>query len=248
MIRLEDVDKRFDGRLVLDGVNLHVKPGTITTIAGATGAGKSLLVRIMVGLERPEKGSVVVDGQNLVTATPSRLGRVLRRTGVMLEEPALLDHLTLGENVAFPLRVNLKLTEKEIQDVVLERLGEVGLLGEEDRYPRDMPKDALKRVSLARALALDPSILILDQPSAGLDPAEGWYLDHLLLRLHAEAGLTCVMMREDLHRAFDYSDEIFLMYRGKVISHGVPADIRRDPDHLIQRYMERSLGGPTPVR
>jgi phospholipid/cholesterol/gamma-HCH transport system ATP-binding protein len=242
MISIKDVKKQYGGELVLDRVNLEVKKNSVSTIIGGSGEGKSVLLRLMIGLEPPDSGEIFIDGDNIVGMRESELNRIRRRFGVLFQDSALFDFLTVGENVAFPVREHLKLSEQEIQDIVLDKLASVGLLGEEDKTPEQLSGGMRKRVALARALALDPDIVFFDEPTTGLDPVTSTVIFNLILKTHSERPVTYVLVSHDVKRALEFSQEVMMLYRGQIVAHGKPSEIRKDPDHPIQRFMEGTFG------
>jgi phospholipid/cholesterol/gamma-HCH transport system ATP-binding protein len=248
MIEVRDLVKRYGGQTVLDRVSLVVPKDSITSLVGPSGEGKSVLLRLMIGLETPDSGEILIDGENIVGMRMNVLNRIRRRCGVLFQDAALFDYLSVGENVAFPIREHKKLTEKEIQDIVLEKLAEVGLLGEEDKKPAQLSGGMRKRVGLARALALDPELVFFDEPTSGLDPVTGAYITNLIIKTHWERPVTYVVVSHDVKKVLEISDEVMMLYRGKIIARGTPDEIGSDPDHVIQRFMDGSFGGPMPVR
>ncbi len=248
MIQLKNVRKSFGATEVLKGISLSVPANSIAAIVGGTGTGKSLLLKLMTGLEVPDGGSVTIDGENLLTLQTAGLDRVRRRFGFQFQDPALFAHLTVGENVAFALRSRLHLSESEIQNIVLEKLADVGLLGQEEKFPEEVDPGARKRTGLARALALNPEIVLLDEPTLGLDPVTGWYVVNLIVRTHWERPCTMVIVTEEADRFVDVSDQVMLVQHGRIVAEGSPEEIRHDADHLIRRYMDGSFAWPVPAR
>lgn len=248
MIQLKDVTKRFGPQVVLDGVNLVVEKNSVTTIVGASGEGKSVLLSIMIGLEPPDTGEIMIDGENIVGMKESQLDKIRRRFGVLFQEGALFDYLTVGQNVAFPIREHLKLPEKEIQDIVMEKLASVGLLGEEDKTPEQLSGGMRKRAALARALALEPDIVFFDEPTTGLDPVTSTVIFNLILKTHLERPVTYVLVSHDVKSALEYSDVVMMMYRGKILAQGAPSVIKNDPGHPILRFMEGAFGASLAMR
>jgi phospholipid/cholesterol/gamma-HCH transport system ATP-binding protein len=248
MIELRNVVKRLGSRTILDGTSLHVPKRAVFSIVGPTGVGKAMLLRLMVGLETPDHGEIMVDGDNIVGLSQGALCRLRRRFGFLFQEAALLDHLTVGENVALPIREHLILSESEVQDLVLEKLAEVGLLGEEDKKPSQLSIGMRRRVAFARALALDPDVVFVDEPAVGLDPATASYLFNLIVKTHWEKSLTYIIVTHNVRMALDVSDEILMLFRGKIAAKGTPDQIWNDPKHLIHRFMHGTFGGPIPFR
>jgi phospholipid/cholesterol/gamma-HCH transport system ATP-binding protein len=242
MISIKDVRKQYGEEVVLDRVNLEIRKNSVSTIIGGSGQGKSVLLRLMIGLEPPDSGEILIDGDNIVGMRESELNRIRRRFGVLFQDSALFDFLTVGENVAFPVREHLKLSEQEIRDIVLDKLASVGLLGEEDKTPEQLSGGMRKRVALARALALDPDIVFFDEPTTGLDPVTSTVIFNLILKTHSERPVTYVLVSHDVNRALEFSQEVMMLYRGQIVAQGKPSEIRKDPDHPIQRFMEGTFG------
>ncbi|AFM27419.1 ABC transporter ATP-binding protein [Desulfomonile tiedjei] len=242
MISIKDVRKQYGEEVVLDRVNLEIKKNSVSTIIGGSGEGKSVLLRLMIGLEPPDSGEILIDGDNIVGMRESELNRIRRRFGVLFQDSALFDFLTVGENVAFPVREHLKLSEQEIQNIVQDKLAGVGLSGEEDKTPEQLSGGMRKRVALARALALDPDIVFFDEPTTGLDPVTSTVIFNLILKTHSERPVTYVLVSHDVQRALEFSQEVMMLYGGQIVAHGKPSEIRKDPDHPIQRFMEGTFG------
>jgi phospholipid/cholesterol/gamma-HCH transport system ATP-binding protein len=242
MIKMRDVRKQYGEQVVLDGINLQIKTNSITSIVGGSGEGKSVLLRIMIGLEPPDSGEILIAGEDIVGMRESELNRIRRRFGVLFQDSALFDFLSVGENVAFPVREHLRLSEKEIQDIVLEKLASVGLLGEEDKTPEQLSGGMRKRVALARSLALDPDIVFFDEPTSGLDPVTSTVIFNLIFKTHSERPVTYVLVSHDVKRALEFSQEVMMLYRGQIVAQGTPSQIRSDPDHPILRFMEGGFG------
>jgi phospholipid/cholesterol/gamma-HCH transport system ATP-binding protein len=242
MIKLIDLYKSYGDQPVLESVNLEIKRNSITSIIGGSGEGKSVLLRIMIGLEVPDSGQVLIDGENIVGMTDHQLNKVWRRFGVLFQDSALFDYLTVGENVAFPIHEHLKLSEKEVQDIVMEKLASVGLLGEEDKTVEQLSGGMRKRVGLARALALDPDIVFFDEPTTGLDPVTSTVIFNLILKTHSERPVTYVLVSHDVRSALKVSDVVMMLYKGQIVSEGNPAKIIADSNNPIVRFMNGNFG------
>lgn len=238
MIEMRDVRKQYDQQVVLDGINLQVKTNSITSIVGGSGEGKSVLLRIMIGLEPPDSGEVLISGENIVGMGESELNRIRRRFGVLFQDSALFDFLTVGENVAFPIREHLKLSDREIEDIVLAKLNSVGLIGEEDKTPEQLSGGMRKRVALARALALNPDIVFFDEPTSGLDPVTSTVIFDLILETHRERPVTYVLVSHDVKRSLEVSQEVMMLKGGQIVAQGTPSQIESDPDHPILKFMQ----------
>jgi len=244
MISVNGVRKRYGDQQVLDGVSFHVRAGTVTTIIGRSGGGKTVLLKHMIGLETPDAGEIVVDGENLIGMRGPALNRIRRRFGVLFQEGALLDSLTARENVAFPLREHSRLSDSEIDTVVTSRLATVGLAEHGDKYPSQISTGMRRRVGLARALALDPDIVFFDEPTAGLDPITTSAIYALILRTHRERSVTYVLVSHDIEGVFAISDEVMMLWDGKIVASGEPIAIKNSSDPVIQQFVTGSLKGP----
>ncbi|HMK36779.1 MAG TPA: ATP-binding cassette domain-containing protein [Desulfomonilaceae bacterium] len=237
MILVKHVEKHYGDQTVLRNLNLHIKRSTISAIVGGSGEGKTVLLRIMIGLEQPDSGSVFINDENIVGMRSKDLNRIRRTFGVLFQESALFDYLNVGENVAFPMREHLKLSEKEIKKQVEEKLAQVGLSGEQDKKVSELSGGMRKRVGLARALALQPDIIFFDEPTTGLDPVTAATIYDLIVKTAAERPLTYVLVTHDVQRVLDFTDEIFMIHHGNIISTATPQEIKQNPEHVIHRFM-----------
>jgi len=244
MLRLENVHKRYGDQEVLRGVSFHVKEGSVPTMIGRSGAGKSVLLRHLIGLEKPDSGSIFIDKEDITRMTARDLNRVRRRFGVLFQEAALFDSLSARENVAFPIREHLKLSEKEIQDLVDAKLAKVGMLRDADKFPSELSGGMRKRTGLARALALDPEIVFFDEPTSGLDPITRGTIYRLIEGTHSEQSITYFIASHDIEGALEFSDEVMMLYQGRVIAHGTPEEIRNSTDPVVHQFIWGSAEGP----
>jgi phospholipid/cholesterol/gamma-HCH transport system ATP-binding protein len=244
MIEVKAVRKRFGDQTVLDGITFSIAKGTVTSIIGRSGGGKSVLLKHLVGLETPDSGEVLIGGENLSLLSGPELNRLRRRCGVLFQEGALFDYLSARENVAFPLREHTKLSAREIDDLADAKLATVGLAGHETKFPAQISGGMRKRVALARALALDPDIVFFDEPTAGLDPITKAAIYELILRTHRERVVTYVIASHDIAGVFNISDEIMVLWQGKIVARGNPAQMRDDPHPAVRQFVSGSLKGP----
>ena len=247
MIRLEDVHKQYGHQKVLDGVSFEIKTGSVTTIMGRSGAGKSVLIRHMIGLEQPDGGKIFMDNDNIVGMGSRELNRIRRRFGVLFQDGALFDSLSVKDNVAFPLREHLRLSEKQVDEVVHEKLAVVGMTGHEDKYPAALSGGMRKRVGLARALALDPALVFFDEPTSGLDPITKGVIYRLIKDTHAGGGVTYVLVSHDIAGVLDVSDEVMLLFDGKIAAKGTPEEIRNSADPAVRQFLTGSPEGPLAI-
>jgi phospholipid/cholesterol/gamma-HCH transport system ATP-binding protein len=247
MIRVENVHKRYGGQKVLDGISFEITTGSVTTIIGGSGAGKSVLIRLMIGLDQPDSGAIFIDGENIVGMKPAKLNAIRRRFGVLFQDAALFDSLSVKENVAFPLREHRRLNEKEIQRIIREKLAKVGMSGHEDKFPAQLSGGMRKRVGLARALALEPDVVFFDEPTTGLDPIIQGLIFRLIVSTHADRPSTYVLVSHDIQGVLKISDEIRLLLNGKIAAEGTPQEISGSSDPLIQQFITGSPTGPIAV-
>jgi phospholipid/cholesterol/gamma-HCH transport system ATP-binding protein len=238
MIQIDDVCKSYGDRIVLDHISLHIKKSTLTAIVGGSGQGKSVLLRIIAALERPDEGAVRVDGENIVEMGSGDLNKMRRRFGILFQDAALFDYLDVGENVAFPIREHLRLKEGQVRELVAKKLAEVGLEGEERKRPAELSGGMRKRVGLARALALDPEIIFFDEPTTGLDPVTSSHIYQLIMKTCSARRVTYVMVTHDVERILSFTDEIVMIQGGKLVSQSAPSAIAKDPSHIVYRFMK----------
>jgi phospholipid/cholesterol/gamma-HCH transport system ATP-binding protein len=247
MIRLEQVYKKFNGQRILNGVDLNIRKGSITTIIGRSGGGKSVLIRTMIGLETPDSGAIFIDGENIVGMRSKQLNRIRRRFGVLFQDAALFDSLSVRENVAFPIREHMRLSEKKVRELVHEKLRQVGLVGHDDKFPGELSGGMRKRVGLARALALDPDVVLFDEPTTGLDPIMAAVIYDLIEKTHQEREVTYVLVSHDIHGVLRVSHEVMMLFQGKIAVQGTPAEIRHSDDPLIRQFTTGSATGPISI-
>ena len=232
------------GRNVLDGVDLDIPTGKTVVIMGRSGTGKSVLLKHIIGLMQPDAGSIVVDGQEIVGLTGAALREVRKHFGLLFQGGALFDSLTVGENVALPLREHTKMSEAKIQDRVRERLEWVGLQGVERTRPASLSGGMRKRVGLARAIAMDPAYILYDEPTTGLDPIMADVINRLIRSLQQRIGVTSVVVTHDMSSAFHVGDELALLHEGKIVFTGTPDETRKTSDPLVRQFIEGSSEGP----
>lgn len=241
-IRLESVSKAFGNRPVLRSVSLVVPAGQACCILGRSGTGKSVTLKHIIGLIQPDAGRIFVEGEEITALDRRGLARVRRRMGFLFQNAALFDSITVGENVAFPLRRHTRLADGDIRTRAREKLAEVGLESSYDRMPADLSGGMRKRAGLARALALDPSILLVDEPSAGLDPITSHEIDELLLA-RRRAGTTLLVVTHNIPSARALGDRLVFLHDGRVIAEGRAGDLEADPNPLVQAFMRSESGG-----
>ena len=247
MIRLEDVHKQYAHQKVLDGVSFEIKTASVSTIMGRSGAGKSVLIRQMIGLEKPDSGKIFIDDNNIVGMGSKELNKIRRRFGVLFQDGALFDSLSVKDNVAFPIREHMKLSERQVADIVGEKLAVVGMTGHEDKYPAALSGGMRKRVGLARALALDPELVFFDEPTSGLDPITKGVIFRLIRDTHAKGSRTYVLVSHDIEGILAVSDEVLLLFDGKIAAKGTPEAIRNSADPAVRQFLTGSPEGPMAI-
>jgi len=248
MIQLRGVSKRLGTKQVLDGLDLDVPAGVTMVILGRSGSGKSVLLKHIIGLMHPDQGRIEIDGEDVAHMDEAELNRVRRRFGMLFQGAALFDSLTVGENVALPMREHLKLSDAEIHRRVTERLSWVGLEGIEDQKPASLSGGMKKRVGLARAVAIDPAYILYDEPTTGLDPIMSDVINQLIRSLQHRMGVTSVVVTHDLHSAWKVGDQLALLHEGRVQFTGTPSEAEATSDLLVRQFIEgRSEGPVSPV-
>ncbi|MGH9370314.1 MAG: ABC transporter ATP-binding protein, partial [Vicinamibacterales bacterium] len=240
---LDGVTKSFGTRRVLEDVSFEVPPGRGFVILGRSGTGKSVTLKHIVGLVRPDRGRVYVGEDEISSLAGSELSRVRRGIGFLFQSAALFDSISVGENVAFPMRRHTTLADREIRDRAVEKLDAVGLAGEYEKMPAALSGGMRKRAGLARALALDPPVLLVDEPSAGLDPITADEIDRLLIDLKQRGRTTLVVVTHNILSARRLGDELMMLHDGRIIARGSPADLERSGDELVRVFMQSQNAG-----
>ena len=241
-ILLDDVWKSFDGVPVLRGVTLEVRHGQTLCVIGESGCGKTVLLKHVIGLLHPDRGRVLVGGRDLATASVREMTNIRTRFGMVFQRGALFDSLTVGENVAFPLREHARFTEKTIRERVSEKLSQVGLAGIESKHPAELSGGMQKRVALARAVALDPEVVLYDEPTTGLDPIMADVINELIVRTHDRVKTTAIVVTHDMTSAYKVADRIVMLHEGEIIIDGTPEEIRRTTDETVRQFIEGRAG------
>ncbi|MDY6954063.1 MAG: ABC transporter ATP-binding protein [Thermodesulfobacteriota bacterium] len=244
MIKLLDVYKAFKGHKVLDGLNLEVEPGKITVIIGQSGGGKSVLLKHMIGLIRPDKGEVQVEGVDISRLNDRELNEARKDFGMLFQEAALFDSMTVGENVAFPLREHTRLKQAEVEEIVEQKLLQVGLKDVVHKMPSELSGGMRKRVGLARAMALDPKIILFDEPTTGLDPIMADAIDRLIVETQAHTGATCVVISHDIESTFKIAHTVAMLYQGKIIEIGPSESVKESKNSAFQQFIQGKAEGP----
>jgi phospholipid/cholesterol/gamma-HCH transport system ATP-binding protein len=241
VIAVNDLYKSFGSQRVLNGISLSVQRGETMAVLGRSGTGKSVLLRIIIGLEKPDSGSVRIHGQDIGGLALDQLGEIRKKMGFLFQHAALYDSLTVEQNVAFPLQHHRKqMSKSEQQDRVNKLLAEVGMESAHAKMPSDISGGMQKRVGLARALALEPDILLLDEPTAGLDPISSAEIDDLVLKLQQEHHMASIVVTHDLHSAKTISDRLALLNDGNVVIEGTFEELQKSDIEFVREFLKHS--------
>lgn len=239
MIKLVDVTKRFRDKIALNKINLQIKRGETLAIIGGSGSGKSTLLRILIGLTRPTEGEVWIDGRDVSRISDSEWDKVRLNMGMVFQYSALFDSMSVGENVAFGLREHRDLPEEKIQAIVKEKLNLVGLDGVENMMPNELSGGMKKRVGLARAIAIEPSIIFYDEPSSGLDPVTTSRIDELIVSTQKRLNVTSVVVTHDMVSACHIADRIAMVYEGELVAVDTTENFRHLDDPRIRAFFRQ---------
>jgi len=239
-IVVEKLEKRFGSFAALSDVDMSIHRGEITVIIGGSGAGKTTLLKILIGLDRPTSGSIRMGDLDIAKLSERELNRVRRRFGMVFQYSALLDSMDVLDNVAFPLREHTKLREREVRDRVREKLAVLGLEGTEGKYPSELSGGMRKRVGLARALMLEPEVIMYDEPTSGLDPITSRMVDDLILETRERFGVTSVVISHDMAGALRMADQIVLLSKGRVVAAGEPRALVEGDTELLRDFVQSS--------
>ena len=244
LVELRDIRFGYGERLILDGITLTVPRGKVTALMGASGGGKTTVLRLIGGQYRAQSGSLTFDGQEVASLNPTDLYAVRRRMGMLFQFGALFTDLSVFDNVAFPLREHTDLSESMIRDIVLMKLEAVGLRGARDLMPSEVSGGMARRVALARAMALDPELIMYDEPFAGLDPISLGTAARLIRQLNDTLGLTSVIVSHDLDETFHIADQVIVLANGKIAAQGTPDEVRNSTDPLVKQFVTAAPDGP----
>jgi phospholipid/cholesterol/gamma-HCH transport system ATP-binding protein len=236
---VRDVVVSYNGQSVLSGINLDISPGETMVLLGGSGSGKSTLLRQIIGLERPQSGCVLVNGVDLASSSPGDLKKVKRSIGVAFQNAALFNSMSVEDNVALPLREHTQLAESTIRLMTWMKLAVVGLGGSGNLSPRELSGGMRKRAAVARALSLDPEILVFDEPSAGLDPIVAAELDELILGLKRAFNMTVVVVTHEMASAFRIADRMAMLYKGSLIAVGTKEELQNSSHPRIRQFLDR---------
>lgn len=248
IIRVKNLVKRFGDLTVLDGINITIPQGKITVIMGGSGCGKTTLLRHLVALHQPSSGEIEVDGKAIVGLAEKEMNDVRRKFGMLFQGGALFNSMTVGENVAVPLREHTDLSRDIIRIIVRVKLELVGLTGFENFMPHQISGGMKKRVALARAIALDPKIVFYDEPGAGLDPITASMIDRLILDLSKKLNITSVVVTHEMKSAFRIADQVIILHKGKVLQIGTAEEIKSSTDSYVQQFIQGEPEGVIPFK
>ena len=244
LVELRDVTFGYGTRPVLSGLSLAVPRGKVTALMGASGGGKTTVLRLIGGQQRAQQGQVLFDGKDIGPMDEAQLYAARRRMGMLFQFGALFTDLSVFENVAFPLREHTKLPEALIRDIVLMKLDAVGLRGARDLMPGQISGGMARRVALARAIALDPELVMYDEPFAGLDPISLGTAAKLIRQLNDALGITSIVVSHDVQETFLIADQVIILADGKVAAQGTPDEVRASSDPLIRQFVGMDMEGP----
>lgn len=236
-IEIKNLYKSFNGKKVLEGIYLNVKKGETLAIIGPSGCGKSTILRLIIGLFEPTSGDILINGLDIVGLDKQEMVNIRKSIGMVFQSSALFDSLSVGENVAFGLREHTDFPESRIKEVVSLKLKMVGLEGAEKLMPSELSGGMQKRVSLARALATDPEIILYDEPTTGLDPTTSTAIEDLILDLHAKLKTTAVVVTHQLSTVYRIADRIVMLHNGKIIEAGTPEDAKNANNPIIKQFI-----------
>lgn len=246
MIQVVDLHKSFGKKVVLDGVNLTIDTGESMVVIGGSGTGKSVLLKHIIGLLMPDKGSVIIDGVDITKLDEKHLYETRKKFGMLFQGAALFDSMTVWENVSFAL-LQSGMKTKEAKEIAIENLKRVGLSGVEDMMPADLSGGMKKRVGLARAIATRPEILLYDEPTTGIDPILADAIDELIIKMNEGLHVTSVAITHDMNSAYKIADRIAMLYNGKIVQVGTPDEIKNTDDPVVKQFITGSIRGPIQI-
>ena len=244
MISLQNLHKAFDGKQVLNGMSLDIERGETVVIVGGSGTGKSVTLKHIIGLLKPDKGRVIVDGNDVTAMKEVELNHFRRRFGMAFQEGALFDSMSVFENIAFPLRRHTKMKEAEIRARVEECLEDVHLHGVEKKRPSELSGGMRRRVGFARAISLKPEILLFDEPTTGLDPVISDVVAELICEMDLKLGTTTVTITHDMKVAFKIADRVAMLHKGSIIESGTPEEFQQSTNPIVQQFIDGRAEGP----
>jgi phospholipid/cholesterol/gamma-HCH transport system ATP-binding protein len=246
LVDIHDLHFGYGDRPILSGLTMQFPRGKVIAIMGGSGSGKTTVLRLIGGQLRAQSGSVSVDGQEVSSLSLDGLYRMRRRMGMLFQHGALFTDLSVFDNVAFPLRENTSLPEEMIRDLVLLKLHAVGLSNAASLKPAEISGGMARRVALARAVALDPQLIMYDEPFAGLDPISMGVIANLIRKLNDALGSTTILVSHDVHESFMIADYVYFLSQGRIVAHGTPADMMASDDPYVKQFVHAQADGPVP--
>ncbi|HSG27230.1 MAG TPA: ABC transporter ATP-binding protein [Candidatus Krumholzibacterium sp.] len=247
IIRILGLKKQFAGQSVLAGVDLDIERGETLVVMGRSGCGKSVLLKHITGLIKPDEGGIFFEGEDITQFSRKKLFQMRMHFGMLFQSAALFDSMTVGENVGLPLRKHTGKDDDEVREIVSEKLRLVGLEGIQDRYPAELSGGMKKRVGLARAVVMEPQVVLYDEPTTGLDPIMADVINNLIRDLQRELDITSVVVTHDIGSAYKVADHLAMLYEGKIIHEGTPEEIRGTGDEIVRQFIEGRAEGPISV-
>jgi len=244
MITVENLHKRFGPLEVLSGIDLHIQRGESVVVIGQSGCGKSVLLKHVIALLRPDQGNVVVEGQSIFDLDHRELMDFRKKVGVLFQSGALFDSMTVDENVGFCLKESQHMKAARIKEIVDEKLALVGLNDVGDKMPSEISGGMKKRVALARAIATEPDIILYDEPTTGLDPITADMINELIVNVNKTLGVTSIAVTHDMASAYKIADRIIMLYQGKIVWDGTPDQIRQTDNDIVKQFISGSSTGP----
>ena len=244
IVQIDSLDFGYGERLILRQIDMTVHRGQVVAVMGASGGGKTTLLRLIGGQVKPQRGSVQFEGQSLANASQQQIFAMRRRMGMLFQFGALFTDMTVFDNVAFPLREHTDLPESMIRDLVLMKLNAVGLRGARDLLPAELSGGMARRVAMARAIALDPALVMYDEPFAGLDPISLGISARLIRSLNDALGLSSIVVSHDVEVTFDIADYVYILANGSLVAHGTPQQMRESADPLVHQFVRGEPDGP----
>ena len=244
LIEVNDVHKSFATNHVLRGLNLAIRPGESMVVIGGSGTGKSVLIKCIIGILSPDRGNILVGGQDIGSLKEKDLYQLRKKFGMLFQAGALFDSMKVWENVGFGLLQHTTLSKKEVKERAIEKLNLLGLHQIEDLMPSELSGGMRKRVSLARAIAMEPEILLYDEPTTGLDPIRADTINALIVEMRKKIKVTSITITHDMVSAYKVGDRIAMLYQGKIIEVGTPAEIKNSSSAIVQQFIQGKAEGP----
>lgn len=241
MIYFKNVHKAFQTQVVLNNLNLHVKAGEITVIMGPSGVGKSVSLKLLMGLMKPDSGEILLDGQDVCGLSDEEMKKIRKKIGMLFQDAALFDYLNIYENVSFPMLEHTKLSEEKIKVHVEEKLSEVGLTDINQKLPSELSGGMRKRVGLARALMLNPKVILFDEPTTGLDPITTSQIGDLILKTQRSRNATVLLINHDLALTYKVADKVAMLYNGEIVEYCTPRELKKSKHPFVQSFLEAHI-------